>query len=132
MNKTMMALACVCALFALAGCRGTAPVYNVATKTVSACNAQALEKAILAGGTERGWSMEKIQPGLIQGTLWRRGHQAVVSIPYTADTYSIRYKSSSELKYNAKKDKIHPQYNNWINYLDHSIMKALGEQACAE
>jgi hypothetical protein len=69
--------------------------------------------------------MAVAKPGEIIGTLNIRSHQAVVSIPFTTKTYSILYKDSSNLKYNAEKQTIHENYTGWIQRLDGAIRSRL-------
>ncbi|MBH0195685.1 MAG: hypothetical protein HP494_08855 [Nitrospira sp.] len=65
--------------------------------------------------------MAVAKPGEIIGTLNLRSHQAVVSIPYTTKQYSILYKSSNNLKYDAATQTIHENYLAWIQRLDGAI-----------
>ena len=58
--------------------------------------------------------------------LVRSRHFAEVEIPYTADTYSILYKSSRELDYNEKKQRIHRNYNKWVILLSDAIQREFG------
>ena len=53
------------------------------------------------------------------GTLILRTHTAVVEIPYSATSYSIRYRSSIDL--NEAGGKIHKNYNSWVQNLTHGI-----------
>ena len=66
------------------------------------------------------------------GTLNVRSHQAVVTIPYTTKTYSILYKDSSNLKYDAEKQTIHENYTGWIQRLDGAIRSRLTAAACSD
>nr|WP_256834309.1 hypothetical protein [Pseudomonas oleovorans] len=52
-----------------------------------------------------------------------RDHQAEITIPYSASSYSIRYRDSQNLGY--KNGKIHRNYNKWIHNLDRSIQQEL-------
>lgn len=83
--------------------------------------ADAVKKAILVAGNKRGWIMKPVAKGLIMATLNVRTHQAVVDITYTDKSYSIQYKDSSNLDYDAGKKKIHRNYNGWIKNLDQQI-----------
>ena len=84
-------------------------------------------KAIIeAGATTRPpWQMVVAQPGLIIGTLNIREHQVVVDIPYTSKMYSIKYKNSTNLKYDPEKGTIHSNYTSWIQNLDNAIRSRL-------
>ena len=69
--------------------------------------------------------MAVVKPGEIMGTLNLRSHQAIVTIPYTSKTYSILYKGSTNLKYDADKQTIHENYAGWIQRLDGAIRSRL-------
>jgi hypothetical protein len=53
----------------------------------------------------------------------------VVSIPYTAKNYSILYKDSTNLKYDASAQTIHENYASWIQRLDGAIRTRLAAAA---
>lgn len=107
------------------GCR-TAAVYNVSQAPVVATSSkiismQDVEKAITRAGGGLGWRMQKVEEGLIKGTLNLRDHMAVVEVPYNTKEYSINYANSNNLKYNASENTIHKNYNGWIQNLDNAI-----------
>ena len=52
-----------------------------------------------------------------------RDHVAVVDVRYTATTYSITYKDSTNLNY--RDGQIHKNYNGWIENLDRDIRNEL-------
>jgi hypothetical protein len=84
-----------------------------------------VQKAIIGAGAALDWQMAVVKPGEIVGTLNVRSHQAVVSIPYTTKNYSILYKDSNNLKYDAKNQTIHANYLSWIQRLDNAIRSRL-------
>ncbi|MGQ0666867.1 MAG: hypothetical protein ACT4O4_07520 [Nitrospiraceae bacterium] len=122
---------CLCVMFVAAmGCRGGAQIYQVKeapvqTATGKQPSMEDVQKAIVAAGVGLGWQMAVAKPGEIVATLSLRGHQAVVSIPYTTKNYSILYKDSNNLKYNAEKQTIHENYAGWIQRLDGAIRSRL-------
>lgn len=127
MNHSTLTAALALALFlVVAGCR-TAPIYNVEHAPVTTNKPHAslddVEKAIVRAGAGLGWQMRKIKPGLIDGTLYLRSHVAEVSIPYSTQEYSIRYKNSQNLNYQA--GQIHKNYNSWVQNLDNAIRSEL-------
>lgn len=132
MKKLLILVVCI---FALMGCKtgfNTAPIANVEDKmVVPDITADDMERYIVMAGSDMDWSMKKVRDGLIEGTFQRRGHTAVVSIPYTAKKYSIIYKSSSEGLY-AEDGKIHKIYNTWVHNLDKQINKYLTRKAYGE
>lgn len=108
----------------LVGC-APAMVQNVDNSPVNASNANYdlsdVTKAIQRAGTGLGWQMKEQTPGHIVGTLHLRTHMAVVDITYTLDDYSINYKDSTNLKYDAANNTIHKNYNGWIQNLTNAI-----------
>ena len=113
-------------LVAVMGCRGGGQIYNVkdapvTTATGKEVTLDQVTKAIIAAGAGLNWSMAVVKPGQIVGTLNIRSHTAIVDIPYDTKTYSIIYKESVNLKYNADKQTIHENYRGWIQNLDNAI-----------
>ena len=110
-----------------AGCRTPTPVYNVTNAPVAASKANPsaddVGKAIQRAGATLGWQMKQVKPGNMIGTLVLRKHMAVVDINYSASSYSINYKDSTELNYDGQN--IHPNYNGWVQNLDKAIKAQL-------
>ncbi|HXV69446.1 MAG TPA: hypothetical protein VD738_11030 [Nitrospira sp.] len=115
---------------AVTGCRGGGQIFQVKdapvqTATGKQPSMEDVQKAIIAAGVGLGWQMAVAKPGEIIATLNIRSHQAVVSIPYTTKNYSILYKDSANLKYDAEKQTIHENYSSWIQRLDGAIRSRL-------
>ena len=122
-------VACV-VLAAIVGCRGSGTLYQVKDAPIQTASGkeptmEEVQKAIIGAGVALTWQMAAVKPGEIVGTLNVRSHQAVVSIPYTTKNYSILYKSSNNLKYDATKQTIHENYLAWIQRLDNAIRARL-------
>lgn len=122
-------VACV-VLAAVVGCRGGGPLYQVKDAPIQTASGKEatmgeVQKAIIGAGAALDWQMAVVKPGEIVGTLNVRSHQAVVSIPYTTKYYSILYKDSNNLKYDAKNQTIHANYLSWIQRLDNAIRSRL-------
>jgi len=85
-----------------------------------------VKNAIIAGCKRKGW-----KPVLGEGNkltcsiLVRTRHFAEVEIPYSASNYSIVYKTSRELDYDEKKQRIHRNYNKWVILLSEAIQQDL-------
>jgi hypothetical protein len=114
----------------MAGCRGGGQIYSVKdapiqTATGKEPSLEDVQKAIITAGVGLGWQMAISKPGEIVATLNVRSHQAVVTIPYTTKTYSILYKDSNNLKYDAGKQTIHDNYTGWVQRLDGAIRSRL-------
>jgi len=104
------------------------PIVNVTDQPVVATagkqlTADQVQSAIVSAGNALGWVMTPISPGLIGGRLMLRDHVAVVEVRYTAKTYSITYKDSTNLNY--RDGQIHKNYNAWIENLDRDIRNEL-------
>jgi hypothetical protein len=113
---------------ALAGCR-TAQLYNVQEASLStAPSAQMLEveNAIKRAGGGLGWQIKRADPGQtghLIGRLPIRSHLAVVDIRHDTETFSIRYKDSTNLDYDPEEGEIHSNYNGWIRNLRKAIVR---------
>lgn len=108
------------------GCRGGGQIYEVKdtpvqTATGKTPSMEDVQKAIIGAGAKLGWIMAVSKPGEILGTLNVRSHTAMVTIPFSDKNYSILYKDSTNLKYNADKHTIHENYTGWIQRLDNEI-----------
>ena len=129
MNKGMLiAVAAASVALALGGCARTAPIYNVGEAAVPSVSGKALtdaqvRSAIMLAGASLGWKFADTAPGHLEGTLNLRTHKAVVEIPYSATSYAITYKSSSNL--NEAGGTIHSNYNGWVQNLDRAIQQEL-------
>lgn len=114
----------------VAGCN-TAPVMEVrnAPYGLTAASAStrlslgATERAIIKAGANRGWIMQRIAPGHLEGQLLVRGHVAIVDILFNRDEFTISYKDSSNLKYDPGARTIHRRYNGWVQTLSEDIQR---------
>jgi predicted small lipoprotein YifL len=108
------------------GCR-TSNILNVPQQTIVAPDTKKemtqddVFKAIARAAGGLGWIVQKQSDGVVQATLNIRDHQAVALINYSATDYSIQYKSSVNLNYDASEQTIHSNYNGWIQNLDNAI-----------
>ena len=112
------------------GCKGGAQIYQVKeapvqTATGKVPSTEQVQKIIIEAGVKLGWVMAVVKPGEILGTRNVRIHTASVTIPFTAKNYSILYKDSTNLKYNAGAQTIHQEYTYWIQELDNEIRARL-------
>lgn len=98
-----------------------APVTSVSGKPATA---EAVQKAILVSLAAKGWTATVEKPGLIKAHITVRTHTAEIELPFDAAHYSIKYVNSTNLDYDASRNEIHRNYNNWI--------KSLGEVINAE
>ena len=118
-------VACL-AVVIVTGCRGAGQIYNVkeapiATSTGKELTLDQVGKAIVDAGIGLRWIMVVTKPGQIVATQNARSHTAIVDIAYDTKTYSMTYKDSVNLNYNAEKQTVHEAYSGWIRNLDNAI-----------
>ena len=78
--------------------------------------------AIIHGCSVRGWKVKDQGEGVLIASIVVRGkHFAEVEVTFSERMYSITYVSSDNLDYNAKRHRIHRNYNNWIKLLGETI-----------
>lgn len=86
---------------------------------------QQLERAIYVGAYNEGWTTVVVAPGHIVATHIETPRSVSVDILYDAHTYSIHYKSTQDMNYDAATGKIDPRYNRWTADLRDSINAAM-------
>lgn len=97
---------------------------NVANEPMPAgVTAQQAQMAVLQALSGRGWAVQKPSGGSVDATYARRDFSATITVTYSKTAYSITYKDSSGLNYNAEKGTIHPNYNKWIANLKLDIAR---------
>ena len=99
-----------------------------------ALTAEAVRKAIMAGGSVHGWKAVGDKPGMLTLEADSGQHQVVVDVAYDAQGYQITYKSSANMNYEHSDNKtsVHPKYNKWVEDLNTEIRRAaLAAQAQA-
>jgi hypothetical protein len=116
------------ATLAQAGCFRCEPIQNVIDQGVVSASSKSLTQdqvraSILRAGAALGWQMKETGPGKLAATINLRKHQAEVEIPYSATSFSIIYKNSSNL--DAADGQIHKNYNGWIQNLSKGISAQL-------
>ena len=84
-----------------------------------------VEKAILSVASRLDWMTKKGEDGEIQAKLIVRTHELVVTITFSSSEYTITYKDSKDLKYNASNQTVHGKARKWLDDLDHGIQKEL-------
>jgi len=116
-------LAALALAVALAGCNSVpilnvnqSPIANAAGKPLSRDQVRA---AIVRAGATLGWQMKDEGANMLVGTIALRTHSAVIEIPYSANSYSVKYRSSMNL--DEKDGNIHKNYNGWIQNLNRGI-----------
>lgn len=120
---SLVVVLCVMSL----GCRKRAPITEPSNLSLSAYGTFTQEQvrdAILRGGTNIGWQMREEKPGVVLGTWIARSHNVTVEIPYTDKGYTIKYRSSVNMR--EGQGTIHPNYNRWVDRLNRNIAAEVG------
>lgn len=92
-----------------------------------------VREAIVSAGTQvmtvggAAWQMEDSGPGELVGTLrWGGpGHVAEITVTYSVERYSVVYRGSTNLGYEAEGRNIHPNYNKLVRTLVFKIQSTL-------
>jgi len=121
----ILIVACMLAL--AAGCTSR-PIRNVVAEPVAVtpgktATPDTVRDAILRAGAGLGWTMRPVGPGVISGALNLRTHTADIEVQYTAQSYDIVYRNSTNL--DAANGQIHKNYNGWIENLNAAIHREL-------
>jgi hypothetical protein len=98
-------------------------VSSFSSKPISAAT---LEKAFRTCSVARGWKFTRVAPGKLVGQLnVRSKHYIEVEIAYNAKAYSISYRNSKNMRYNAAEKTIHKRYNSWVTNLSNDVQFCL-------
>lgn len=126
-QKNALLAAIVTFSIILSACGRTAPIKNLESQPVptNIKSADDVKKAIKMAGVSLGWVITENGSNTLKGVLNLRSHQAVISIPYSIKEYSLIYKSSVNLDYDAEEKSIHNNYNGWIQNLNNNIQVQL-------
>ena len=133
-------------LFAIAvmlgGCSRSAPVYNVTDHAMPeasrSLSLQQIEDRIITAGKPEQWQMRPEGSGtLVARREWGGGHAAIVTIRFSQQTFSIRYKATERLlKRGATSDGadaqpylIHRKYNKVVKSLERHMEIELAKPA---
>jgi hypothetical protein len=111
-------------------CDAAKPINNLRNQTVpvmsdgSHFSLDKVQEVIIEACLARGWQPTVEGDGVVTATINVRGrHYAKIEIPFTENNYSILYVESNNLDYNAERQKIHRNYNNWVVKLSGTIGK---------
>ncbi|MCS3902369.1 hypothetical protein J2T55_000365 [Methylohalomonas lacus] len=114
----------LCLLIALIACSRLQPIENIASEPLPAGSEQLeleqIEAAIIRAGAKRGWILQAEGSGKLLGTYSPRDHMAKVRVEFDRQQFSIHYADSDNLLHEG--EKIHRNYNRWVNNLRHDII----------
>jgi hypothetical protein len=122
--KILRLLAAVLAFVALnAHARGSVPIINhdavpAITASGKPASAEQIRAAMQAAGAQRGWQITPAGNGKALAFLnVRNQHSISADITYASGQYSIKYRDSTNMNYEAGTNVIHPKYNMWVQTL---------------
>jgi hypothetical protein len=124
MGRRLQSYAAVVAFVLLTAFGAGTPIVNIQSAAIPPNPSATLgniEKAIVRAGLTLGWQITPMGPGKAEGVLVLRRHRAVVEITYDTTSFSINYKDSVNLDYDAQDKTIHSNYNGWIRNLEKAI-----------
>jgi hypothetical protein len=127
MKKVLMSVLAV--VFCLSSAFAASNKPDTLKVALSLKSDKAVMDAIIKGCESRGWVPSKSGDSEITATLDNRGHHVAVKISYSGSGYEIIYKDSTNMKYNAKNNTIHPKYNTWTHNLNKSIKASIDYQS---
>lgn len=119
----LLKLSVILLLGVMVGC-AKVPIKNmedlpIAISSGRAVTLEDVRSSIVKAGSELGWEMKAEGPSQLLATLKVREHITVVDIFYTETSYSIKYRSSTNL--GEQYGKIHRNYITWISQLSKKI-----------
>jgi hypothetical protein len=85
-----------------------------------------VRRAIIVGGSRRGWKPVADQPGVLTMTVFSGAHQVTVDVAYDAKGFQVKLKNSANMN-EAKSGEtitIHPKVNKWLADLNLDILSA--------
>ena len=103
----------------LAACQ-TLPIYTVENAEIFTASGKTaslaqIRRAIIQGAISKKWKIKELNSNTIVARLDHKKLEAVVTIEYSPQRYSIRYRDSKNLAYGG--GNIHSRYNRWVKLL---------------
>ena len=131
-RRALLLAGAVTLLCGALACRSLVPIYEVRDAPLLAKPGVTLEEASeeirLAAG-QLGWVTEKESPGVLRATLHLRSHVAVVRIEHDTRVFSILPVETQGIR--REGNRIHPNYNGWIQNLSTRISREHVRHAAA-
>ncbi len=94
-----------------------------------------VRKAIFSGVHAAKWRAQDRAPGLIYATNRWRGSLVTLAVDYTATTYTVLYKDSTDDDYSAESGNIPKDFPRWASFIAKNIdekVALLGQEAQAQ
>lgn len=136
MQKLLAVMVALLALFPdpLHAQRPGEPIHNWANMPVHTRGAtpspSQVRDAILNAGAQvttgdSTWRFEDVEPGQLVGKVRWAAHAAEITITYSAQSFSVAYRGSTNLGYEPDGQTIHPNYNRLVRALVFKIQSTL-------
>ena len=127
MKKVLSGVSMLMVIFVLTAC-ANALLQDYEDQPLRATGSPSLEEMgdlIESIASARGWAVNRLEPGVIEATLVRKGgkHRMDVEITYGTSSFSINYVNSDNMNYSERdgERRIHPLYNKWVGFLRRDI-----------
>lgn len=106
-------------LILLASCQ-TVPVYTVENAEIFTASGKKptlaqVRTAIRRAAVSKTWKVKELNPNTLVARVGKKTIAVVVTIEFTTDRYSIKYRDSKNLSY--KDGMIRSRYNSWVTKL---------------
>ena len=126
LKKVALVFSAMLLAVTLTGCKSK-PVKNIDAQALpsTVTSASQVKDAIIRAGRTLGWVVKEKDAQTLEATLILRKHVANITIPYSDTSYSLLYKTSENLGYDAEEKTIHSNYNGWISNLDRQVQLQL-------
>ena len=127
MNKSALAALVLVVATGVAQARGVVPIVEPSRVAITQADkplpADAIQRAIVAGGAVQGWMAVSQEPGQMTLRYAKSNYEAVVRVDFDGTGFQIHYVSSMGLKATGSgaDASIHPNYNRWIESLNRTI-----------
>ena len=123
MSGVLRTALAVMLVLGLSFCQRIEPIQNVVDNPIprqmQSLPLDTVEQQIILGGNSAPWTLTRVAPGVISGSVSFRSHAAKVDVLVTNQSYSIRYVSSTNLA--ERGDEIHRNYNRAVESLRRNI-----------
>lgn len=127
----LAALLVLCVAFT--ACQRNPPLFDSPPNAIAAIGNHKLSldevrAAIMRGAASRKWTIQSQSPGIVTVeavSRYKHEYGLTVDVHYTETSFTITYRDSYNLDYNAKNGTIHPTYGYWVRNLEAAIKLAL-------
>lgn len=113
-------------LLAAPSARADAPIRDIVEQPVPTMNGTRIaigevQRALFQALVRHKFDATAVAPGRITARFERRFSSFEVDILYTETSYSVRYRTSKRMDYNARRQSIHESYNEQLAALESQV-----------